>query len=57
MKTPAGAKKKTAARLLDAAATKATILDCAVREFAERGYDGAHGAHRRCRRAPRARSA
>ena len=29
------------ARPRDAAATKATILDCALREFAERGYDGA----------------
>ena len=34
-------KKPRSARPRDAAATKATILDCAVREFAERGYDGA----------------
>ena len=34
-------KKPRSARPRDAAATKATILECAVREFAERGYDGA----------------
>ena len=36
----AKAGKPRSARPRDAAATKATILDCAVREFAERGYDG-----------------
>ena len=39
MESTAPAKKK--ARPRDAAATKALILDCAVREFAERGHDGA----------------
>jgi len=39
--TPATVDKPRKARPRDSAATKAKILECAVGEFAERGYDGA----------------